>query len=112
MRHEFTGNARELENLIEYAFVMCHDGLIQPGHLPEDFQAAVAARPAGAEQATPERTPLDRAEAETIEAALVRTGGHLSRAAEYLGLSRTTLWRKMKQYRIEPKKFRRRRQPN
>jgi len=36
MRHDFPGNVRELENIIEYAFVLCHDTLIDLRHLPED----------------------------------------------------------------------------
>ncbi|OFW41425.1 MAG: Fis family transcriptional regulator, partial [Acidobacteria bacterium RIFCSPLOWO2_12_FULL_67_14b] len=39
MRHDFPGNARELENIIEYGFVLCHNRLIDIAHLPEELQA-------------------------------------------------------------------------
>jgi PAS domain S-box-containing protein len=102
MRHEFPGNVRELENLIEYGFVLCHEGSIGVGHLPEDFLPAMAAGvPAG-----PEVTPLKRAEAETIRAALARMGGHLARTAQEIGISRTTLWRKMNKHGISADEYR------
>jgi transcriptional regulator with PAS, ATPase and Fis domain len=58
--------------------------------------------PAGtpAQQAAAPSGPLESAEAETIRAALARTGGHRTRAAKELGISRNTLWRKMKRYGI------------
>jgi len=97
MRHEFPGNVRELENLIEYGFVLCHNRLIDVKHLPEEIQSA---------QKTPDRTEqlaksqLKQAEADTIQTALRTSGGHLGRTARDLGISRTTLWRKMKKYGI------------
>ena len=39
MRHDFPGNIRELENIIEYAFILCHDHVIRVAHLPEHFRA-------------------------------------------------------------------------
>lgn len=101
MRHEFTGNARELENLIEYAFVLCRNGLIDVNHLREHLQAK-AQRTMVAEQGEPV-SPLRQSEPNTIRLALSRTDGHLGRAAGELGISRTTLWRKMKRYGIEAK---------
>ena len=35
MNHNFPGNVRELENIIEYSFILCHDQEIQISHLPE-----------------------------------------------------------------------------
>ena len=103
MRHDFPGNVRELENLIEYGFVLCHEGSIEVFHLPEDF------RPVGLSAAPPrsEASPLKFAEADTIRAALGRTRGHLAHAAEELGISRTTLWRKLRKLGIDSEEFRR-----
>jgi PAS domain S-box-containing protein len=98
MRHDFPGNVRELENVIEYGFVLCHDNLIDVRHLPEHLQTAdFSAVPA---TAPPRVSPLGRAEADAIRAVLSSTDGHLGKAAKELGISRTTLWRKMKKFGI------------
>jgi PAS domain S-box-containing protein len=94
MRHDFLGNVRELENVIEYGFVLCHNRLIDITHLPEELQASrhgPAHERAGASR-------LEWAEADTIRAAVARAGGALGKAAAELGINRTTLWRKMKRY--------------
>ena len=96
MRHDFPGNVRELENIIEYGFVLCHNGLIDTHHLPEDVQQREGT--AGGQSSGASR--LKWAEADTIRGALTQTGGHLEKAAKELGISRTTLWRKMKRYRL------------
>ena len=41
MRHEFPGNVRELENILEYAFILCPGGFIQTEHLPERLLAKI-----------------------------------------------------------------------
>jgi len=105
MRYDFPGNVRELENLIEFAFVLCHNRQIDMSHLPEDFLAKVR-KPAERDRPTPPASGLKLAEAETIESTLSQTGGHLGQAARELGISRTTLWRKMKKYAIQAERFR------
>jgi len=102
MRHDFPGNVRELENIIEYGFVLCHEELIDVNHLPEDLQSDAGSA------AAPEvdRSRLESAEAETIRTVLRQTHGQVARAARELGVSRTTLWRKMKQYGIASAEFR------
>jgi len=95
MRHDFPGNARELENVIEYCFVLCRNGLIDVHHLPEDLRR----RRSLMTDAAPEAVgPLERSEANAIRAALRRHDGRLGQAARELGVSRTTLWRKMRKY--------------
>jgi transcriptional regulator with PAS, ATPase and Fis domain len=103
MRYSFPGNARELENLIEYCFVLCHNGLIDVNHLPEDFLAK-----AHLSASTPRPVaipPLQQGEANAIRAALSRHQGHQGRAALELGISRTTFWRKMNKYGIRAEEF-------
>lgn len=97
MRHDFPGNARELENLIEFCFILCHNRLIGVEHLPEDFQ------PTESSQNTPQISltktrRLDWAEADVIRAAFKNNDGHVGKTAKALGISRTTLWRKMKKF--------------
>jgi len=100
MRHDFPGNIRELENIIEYSFVMCHSGVIEVACLPEGF-AEPEQEQTNQNQATRESaTPLSNAEAGTILAALQKFEGHRGKTAAFLGVEKTTLWRKMKKYQI------------
>lgn len=104
MKFDFPGNARELENLIEYGFVLCRNGLIDVEHLPEDFQSRQPPPVAANQRAA--ISPLKQNEAQTIQKVLVDNGGHLGRSAKELGISRTTLWRKMTKYGIRAEDFR------
>ena len=103
MRHPLPGNVRELENIIEYCFVLCHNGQIDLPHLPNDLQ------PAGASQSgvrdSSLRDPLEESEAETIRSALSRNQGNRAATADDLRISRTTLWRKMKRHGIREDEF-------
>jgi DNA-binding NtrC family response regulator len=94
MRHDFPGNVRELENIIEYAFVLCHGRLIDISHLPEELQAMRHERRAQASGPS----KLESAESDAIRAAIDRAGGVLTKAAEELGIHRTSLWRKMRRH--------------
>jgi PAS domain S-box-containing protein len=99
MRHDFPGNIRELENIIEYSFVMCHEGVIGVACLPEGFAEPVQEQTKH-NQASESATPLSNAEAGTILAALQKFDGNRGKTAAYLGVEKTTLWRKMKKYQI------------
>jgi len=103
MRYNFPGNVRELENIIEYGFVLCHNRFIEVGHLPEHLQPRdeAARRVLSGENAS----PLQQGEADTIRIALSQNQGHQGHAAQDLGISRTTLWRKMKKHGIRPEEF-------
>ncbi|MFW5951037.1 MAG: sigma-54 interaction domain-containing protein [Gemmatimonadota bacterium] len=102
MRHELPGNARQVENIIEHAFVLCHNGLVQRRHLPDDFVGS--AGPAHSQHTSPS-TPLEESEADAIRRALRRNNGHRARTADQLGISRTTLWRKMSRYGIDAAEY-------
>jgi PAS domain S-box-containing protein len=106
MRHDFPGNVRELENIIEYGFVLCHSNMIDVRHLPEELQPR-AQQPVTADQSSP-RFKLQQAEADVIRSALTHTHGSISKAAEELGVSRTTLWRKMKRFGVSAEDYRQR----
>jgi transcriptional regulator with PAS, ATPase and Fis domain len=105
MRYDFPGNVRELENIIEYGFVLCHDQLIDVRHLPEEMQPGVH-HPATANRSSP-NSELKSAEADVIRAVLTRNRGLVGKAAEELGISRTTLWRKMKRFGVSADDHRR-----
>ena len=96
-RYHYPGNIRELQNIIEHAFVCCEDQMIQLDHLPHDLQRQRRVRP---EQDSFDR--LDTVEGETIFHVLQKTGWRYKEAAERLGVSRSTLWRKMKHFGIKP----------
>jgi PAS domain S-box-containing protein len=98
MSHDFPGNARELENIIEHAFVLCGGGLIQLEHLPPEVRhglevPAIESRPG---------TTLRAMEALHISLALHRHGGNRKAAAEELGIHPSTLFRKIKDLGIHP----------
>jgi PAS domain S-box-containing protein len=97
MAYGWPGNVRELINAIEYAFVTCPSGLIQPRHLPPTVLAASPQSSAAAplRPAAPSPAGQDDMRAR-IEEALLAAGGNKSRAAEHLGVSRVTLWKRMK----------------
>jgi transcriptional regulator with PAS, ATPase and Fis domain len=101
LRYDFPGNIRELKNIIEYAFILCPGGLILPEHLPERLIQARRdpGRPAAAGAAAKGVT-LSEAEAQLILEALQRNAFQRASTAKELGISKTTLWRKIKQYGI------------
>jgi PAS domain S-box-containing protein len=97
MKHEFPGNVRELENLIEHAFVLCHGSQIGVEHLPVDFVKKLG----GEKVTTPQVNILKDAEAKVIIETLKKWGGNRAKAAQELGIDKSTLWRKMKTLNIE-----------
>ena len=101
MQHDFPGNVRELENAIEHAFILCKGTVITPECLPGEILQAVgySAEEPGIEIAEGQN-PLEAAEAHAIRQVLARHDGHRTRAAEDLGIHKTTLFRKMKRYGI------------
>jgi PAS domain S-box-containing protein len=88
--HEFPGNVRELENVIEYAFILCTSGVIQPTHLPE------ALRPRPPDPAIVGARTLQELEVRFLTEVLRRHAGNRVAAAKELGIHKTTLWRKMR----------------
>ena len=91
-RLPWPGNVRELENVIRLALQRRHVGDLRIEDLPADT------RPAGVRNAA---TALQRLEAEAIVEALAAAGGNKRRAAQALGVSRSTLYRKLRAYGIE-----------
>ncbi|MCL6560251.1 MAG: sigma 54-interacting transcriptional regulator [Firmicutes bacterium] len=89
MQHDFPGNVRELENIIEHAFILCRSGLIRPVHLPGYLQALKTPLSMGG-------CTLHEIEARVIYDALVRNSGKRMATAKELGIDKTTLWRKIK----------------
>jgi DNA-binding NtrC family response regulator len=96
--YPWPGNVRELENALERAAVMSVDGHIVPEHLPSSVRDPGARAPAASGDS------LAAVEHEHILRVLRRAGGNRTRAARILGISSTTLWRKLKRAATEPRR--------
>ena len=102
--YHWPGNVRELENAVERAIYICQHGDIQR----EDFSLQMAEQkhalpdgplPAGGKAAT-ELLPFPESDRTRIERAIYTSGFNVKKAAELLGISRRTMYRKMERYGI------------
>ncbi len=100
MQHSFPGNIRELENIIEYAFILCPGGMIQEHHLPDTFQAEDGAVLFDKE-APVSGMSLEQIEKEAIHNALQRNKWKKMITCRELGISKDTLRRKIERYELE-----------
>jgi PAS domain S-box-containing protein len=98
MGYDFPGNVRELENFIEYAFILCHGRVIETEHLPRELLENGPAKES--KGVKPAVGPLESAEIGSIIEALRKHGGNRRKTAAHLGINKTTLWRKMKKYEL------------
>ena len=96
MAYDWPGNVRELENCIERAVAMSSGPLIHAADLPTNLQHPASDR---APQ-TDELLPLEELERRAILRMLRETNHDKLRAARMLGIGKTTLYRKLKQYRL------------
>jgi PAS domain S-box-containing protein len=99
MLHSFPGNIRELENIIEYGFILCTGGFIQEDHLPESFlpdshkdHTNFSGMEAGA--------TLDQIEQQAIASSLERNNWKKMITCRELGISKDTLRRKIERYKL------------
>ena len=100
--YSWPGNVRELRNVVERAVLFCSGPRVTVEELPSGMRG-----PAGRRAAEPASGPLlslhqasEKAEIEAIRAALQASGGRRTVAAKSLGISRKTLWEKIKNYGI------------
>jgi transcriptional regulator with PAS, ATPase and Fis domain len=100
--YEWPGNVRELVNVIEYAFVLCSRGEILPEHLPAHMSGMVSHGNSERRAGTRGRSPGD--EKRQLLEALEKADGNKSEAARILGISRVTLWKRLKDYDIKVEK--------
>ncbi len=110
-RYDYPGNVRELENAVEHAVAVAEAPVLKPTDLPAVFRAARmlpaegGAEPGEAAAPPPRPRPreewtLAEVEREHIRLVLARHRGNATAAARTLGISRTTLWRKLREYGI------------
>ncbi|MCK4415344.1 MAG: sigma 54-interacting transcriptional regulator [Candidatus Eisenbacteria sp.] len=127
LNYNYPGNVRELENAIERAVILAEEGAeIRVWDLPPEItdrgvpelpgrddggtpvtvpasaagEAGSGERPEDAEGGYPTHLNLAEVEARHIRRVIQESGGNLTQAARSLGISRTTLWRKLKRYQI------------
>ena len=95
--YAFPGNIRELENIIQYAFIRCKGDLIGLEHLPEELLEKADHQKGFTSAVDTSHYP---AEAEQIRSLLNQYGGNRIETAKAIGISRSTLWRKIKKYSL------------
>ena len=97
IRYDWPGNVRELKSAFEYAFVTCQEPMIQAWHFPSSISPDKTAQ----QSIKPTSINLHEIEKRELIEALKKAGGNQSLAAEYLGVSRVTVWNRMKRFKIK-----------
>jgi len=103
VNYNWPGNIRELENAVERAATLCEGPWITPRDLPpEILERGIPMLPdhRAGQEAFPDDLTLEQLEAKYIRHILKKEGGNQTRAAQILGISRSTLWRKIRRYGI------------
>lgn len=107
---KWEGNVRELENAIYRAYYLCQDNIINVELLQDDILAEEKKTEIETETETETETrkivSLDEQEKDIIERTLGQTKGHVEEAAHMMGLSRSSLYRKIKKHNINPREYR------
>ena len=98
--YSFPGNVRELQHIAERAVALSQDGVLQVGDLPPDLSLGDA-KPIPADEAV---MPLKAMEKDHIFEVYRQTGFNQSETARVLGISRTTLWRRLHEFDLLPSK--------
>jgi PAS domain S-box-containing protein len=101
MSYDFPGNIRELENIVEYATVVCKNHWVGKEHLPETLYQKIDPRKIATPEATPESDPsLKAVEKDMIYKTLKKNNWNRKLTAAQMGIHPSTLWRKMKRLNI------------
>jgi PAS domain S-box-containing protein len=102
LNYDYPGNVRELENVVEHACVLCQGAVIERRHLPMYLQKASDSLEDEIISGPEPTESRDAWERERLVDSLKEHSWHRQKAAQALGMDRTTLWRKMKKYNISP----------
>ena len=98
MEHDFPGNIRELENIIEHAFVLCSEGNIKMEHLPGNFFVQPEPEVIG-DKGFGDSVRI--AEAKIILEALKKNNYNRKATSEFLGMHKSTLFRKINKFGLK-----------
>ena len=101
LQYDWPGNLRELEDAIERAVRMERTEVLQAGSLPPPLSPGAAFN-GGHVRTAPAAVPLEEAERLALSHALQVAGRNVNQAAEALGISRSTLYRKLKKHGVMP----------
>ena len=93
LNYSWPGNVRELEHSLEHAFILCHGSVIAPEHIPTEIRQHSASKKSIHQRRTVQKP-------EDILMVLDKTDWNKAKAARLLGIDRTTLYRKIRQYRL------------
>jgi DNA-binding NtrC family response regulator len=99
LNYPYSGNVRELKNIIEHGVILCRNGEITVDNLPQCVlgrRKKTAIAPMHTNPDMPFLDPLAAKEREAIMEVLAANDWSVQKAAHVLGIDRTTLWRKMK----------------
>ena len=100
MQHEFPGNVRELENIIERAVLLETTGILQPSSLPPQISSMISSQPILFSTDSTEILPFEEVERQTLAHALKLMDNNVTKAAQALKIDRSTLYRKLKLYQL------------
>ncbi|SCW88433.1 sigma-54-dependent Fis family transcriptional regulator [Pseudomonas sp. NFACC05-1] len=92
-RHPWPGNLRQVSSVLQVALAMAEEQPIRPEHLPDDFFVDLEMEPVE----TPEPLTVDLNDAEDLNRQLQAVGGNISHLARRLGVSRNTLYKRLRQ---------------
>ncbi len=98
--YQYPGNVRELESIVAHAVIMSDGDMIRAADLPDNVRSQVPPRLALPNYADEDIPTISEMEARLIQSALEKLDGNQTEVAKRLDISRSTLWRKMKQYGI------------
>jgi len=100
--YSYPGNVRELQNIVEHAFVLCPGGAILRRHLPLERMSGRRAEPGSGDQAPQSPTEIQASgEKQAILAALRQAGWNRQKAADLLSIHKTTLFRRIRRLGID-----------
>jgi DNA-binding NtrC family response regulator len=103
--YDWPGNIRELENILEMSTILSQDGVIEPHHLGARImqRASIAGARPRDETEEEDEGSIRTAELQLLQATIQELEGNIALASRRLGMSRSTIYRRMKEYGISRK---------